>query len=187
MQVPGNKDDGRAIRRQFTISIQSKVVFSEYGIPKLLTSDAGGNFISEKFKNFCNSLNIEQAVSSLYHHKSNGQVEACIKFIKSTMKKCFDSGSDVHIALLQIRTTPIRQGLLSPATLLFNCQVRGIMPVMNRLPINTDNDEEHHKALVNRQCKNEQGKDTPKNFVSLPIGSTVAVQQEDWGPWTHRG
>ena len=33
------------------------------------------NFISDKFKIFCKTLNIEQAFSSSYHHQSNGQVE----------------------------------------------------------------------------------------------------------------
>ena len=37
-------------------------IFAEYGIPHRLMSDAGSNFISEKFKNICKSLNIEQAV-----------------------------------------------------------------------------------------------------------------------------
>ena len=36
-----------------------EVVISEYSIPKGIMSDVGGNFISEKFENFCNSLNIE--------------------------------------------------------------------------------------------------------------------------------
>ena len=94
-------------------------------------------------------------------------------------------GGDIHIAMLQMGTTPLGQVLPSPATLLFNCPVRGIMPVMDRLLINTNNDEEHHKVLTNRQCRNDQGNDTFKKFVSLPIGSTVVVQQEDRGPWTH--
>ena len=42
----------------------SKIIFAEYGITCRLMSDAESNFISEKFKNFCNSLNIEQAVLS---------------------------------------------------------------------------------------------------------------------------
>ena len=63
-----------------------KIIFVEYGIPHRIMSDAGSNFISEKFKNFCDSLNIKQAVSSSYHHQSNGQVEVCIKFIKHTIK-----------------------------------------------------------------------------------------------------
>ena len=141
-----------------------------------LMSDAGGNFISEKFKNFCNSLNIKQAVSSSYHHQSNGQVEACIKFIKCTKKKCSDSSGDIHMVLLHIRTTPLGQGLPSPATLLFNHPVCGIMPVMDRKPINIDNDDEHHKTLMHRQGKNDQNNDTLKIFMSILIGSTVAVQ-----------
>ena len=77
-----------------------KVIFAEYGIPHRIMSDARSNFISEKFKNFCNCLNIEQAVSSLYHHQGNGQVEACIKFIKCTIKKCTDSSDGIHMAML---------------------------------------------------------------------------------------
>ena len=57
-------------------------IFAEYGIPHKLMSDAGTNFVSEKFRCFCRSINIEQAVSSAYHHQNNGQVKACIKFIK---------------------------------------------------------------------------------------------------------
>ena len=137
-----------------------KVVFAEYGILKRVMSDTGGSFISEIFKSFCNSLNIEQAVSSFYHHQSNGQVEACIKFIKCTMKRFFNSGGDIYIAMLQIRTTPLVQGLPSPATLLFNCPVRNSMLVMDRLLINTNNGGEHHKVLTNRLYRNDQGSDT---------------------------
>ena len=50
-------------------------------------SDAGTNFVSEKFRCFCRSINIEQAVSLAYHHQSNGQVKAGIKFKKQTLKK----------------------------------------------------------------------------------------------------
>ena len=128
-----------------------QIIFAESSILRRLMSHAGGNFISEKFKNFYNSLNVMQAVS--YHHQSNGQGEACIKFIKCTIKKCSESGGDIHMALLQIRTTPLGQGLPSPAMLLFNCLVCGIMPVMDRKPTKIDSDDEHHKNLMHRQGK----------------------------------
>ena len=64
-----------------------KIIFADYGILHRLMSDAGSNIVSEKFRSFCSSLNIKQAVSS-YHHQSNRQVEACIKFIKHTITKC---------------------------------------------------------------------------------------------------
>ena len=63
-----------------------KIIFAEYSIPCRLMSDAGNNFVSEKFRSFCSSLNIKQAVLWLYHNQSNGQVEACIKFIKCSIK-----------------------------------------------------------------------------------------------------
>ena len=84
-----------------------------------MMSDAGTNFVSH----FCKSINVEQAVSLAYHHQSNGQVEACIKFIKQIFKKCAESGRDKNIVLLHICTMPIDQGLPIPATLMFNRQV----------------------------------------------------------------
>ena len=39
-------------------------------------------------------LNIKQAVSSSYHNQSNGQVEACLKFMKCTM-----NGDQLYIYL----------------------------------------------------------------------------------------
>ena len=71
------------------LMLMCKVIFAEYRLPIKIMLDSGGNFISDKFKMFCNSLNIEHAFSSSYHHQSNGQVEACIKFVKHTRKKCF--------------------------------------------------------------------------------------------------
>ena len=46
-------------------------------------SDAGGNFISDKF---CKNMNTEQATSAFYHHQSKGQVEVCITLIKHAIK-----------------------------------------------------------------------------------------------------
>ena len=45
-------------------------------------SDVGGDFVSDKFKTFYSSLNVEQTFSSSYHHQSNGQAEVCTKCIK---------------------------------------------------------------------------------------------------------
>ena len=42
-----------------SLILEYKVVFSEYGLPKKIMSDAGGNFISDKF----------QAVLQKYEHR----------------------------------------------------------------------------------------------------------------------
>ena len=61
-------------------------IFAKCGIPHKIMSDTGTNFVSERFRQFCKSISVEQAVSLAYHHQGNGQVEACIKFIKHTYK-----------------------------------------------------------------------------------------------------
>ena len=59
-----------------------KFIFLEYSLSKKIMSDSGGYFILDKFKTFCRSLNIKKAFLSSYHHQNNGQVKACIKWIK---------------------------------------------------------------------------------------------------------
>ena len=159
------------------------VIFTEYGIPQKLMSDAGTNFVSDKFQQFCKSINVEPAISSVYYHQSNGQVEECIKVIKHMFKKCANSGGNINMALLQICTTLLGQGLLSPETLMFNRQVCGIMPVIDCSPIGQDCDDDHHGKLADRQHTNYNN--SSPVFASIPIWSAVVVQQEDGWPWTH--
>ena len=78
------------------------------------------------------------------------------------------------MALLQIHTTPLGPGLLSPATLLFNRQVQGIMPVLDCKPIGQDHDDDHYGKLMDRQHKNDN--DTPPVFPYIHRGSAVVVQ-----------
>ena len=41
-----------------SLILEYKIFLSEYGLPNKTMSDACGNFVSEKFKEFCRSLNI---------------------------------------------------------------------------------------------------------------------------------
>ena len=120
-----------AIKRLEGLSAESlinrlKIIFAEYGIPQKIMSDAGTNFVSDRFQQFCKTINIEQTVAL---------VKACITFIKCTFKKCANLGRDINMAMLQICTIPLGQGLPSLATLMFNRQVCGIMPVLDHKPI----------------------------------------------------
>ena len=128
------------------------------GYQKKIMEDLGGNFISDKFKTFCKRLNIEQVFLLSYHHQNNGQIETGIKFVKHTLKKCFDSRSDLHIALLQTCMTPLGQGLPSPVTMLFNSMITEILPVIIRPPVGIDNRKKANnkqkiiKAEIHQKC-----------------------------------
>ena len=91
------------------------------------------------------------------------------------MKKCNKTNAETYVALLQIRATQLEPGLPSPVTLLFNCSIQGIMPIINRLPINSDNDDVHFEALVNRKAKTDEKYGPARNYDLFLIGSTVVV------------
>ena len=59
----------------------------------------------------------------------------------------------IHLALLQICSTPIRVGLLSPVTVLLSGPVRGLLPQVNRDPININNCNMHDEAIEACQRK----------------------------------
>ena len=124
---------------------QSKSFFSEYVIPKKII------MMEEVILYVKSSENSAENLKQPY--QSNGQLEACIKFLKRMLRKCIDTNSDHHICLWQIRSTSLGQGLLSPVTLLFNCPIRDIMPIPNRPPINTNHDEDHNETLMESEAK----------------------------------
>ena len=125
------------------------IIIAEYGIPHKIMSDASTNFVSDKFRKFCIRLNIKQCCQCITT-RAMGRSKPALNLLNAHLK-CTDSGGDIHMVLLQIHTTQLGQGLLSLTTLLFNCLVHSVMPVIDRKPIGGVNDDEHHSKLVHRQ------------------------------------
>ena len=93
-------------------------------------------------------------------------------------QRCHNTNSDIHLALLQIRVRPLGPELPSPARLLFNHPTRGIMPIINRILLSMDDDDEYHEALVEKQTKNDKKYDSARNYSIISTRSTVAIQKE---------
>ena len=81
--------------------------------------------------------------------------------------KCLDTNNDVSLSLLQIRSTPIGAGL-SPAILLFNRPIRGLLFQMNRKSINIKNDDAQYEALKAYQDKYVKDNDTCTDSLLFP-------------------
>ena len=64
--------------------------------------------------------------------------------------------------------TLLGPGLPSLATVLFNCPIRGIMPIIRRQSVSVNNDEGHYEALVNRQIKDDKTKVLPEIMFLFP-------------------
>ena len=105
--------------------------------------------------------------------------------MQNAQSKCLDTNNGVNLALLQIRLIPIVASIPSPAMVLFNIPIRDLLSQMKRKPININNNDVQYEAL--KACQDKYVKDNSihKNLLSFPIGSKVAVQCEDGGPWMY--
>ena len=50
------------------------------------------------------------------------------------------------------------------------------MPIINMIPINSDDNDDHYEKQVKRQMRNDKNYDTARNSDLFLIGSTVVVQ-----------
>jgi len=157
-------------------------IFGEYGLPKKIISDAGTNYTSREFQDFCSANNIEHKTSSSYHHSGNGQAERVIAVIKQIFKKCEITGENPYLALLYLRTTPISRNLPSPARIMGR-RLRTLLPNAD-----FDNIDDYLKdRFRERQRIMKQQHDSHRGVRQLPqrnIGERVMVQARDGGPWT---
>ena len=103
-------------------------MFSEHGIPEILCSDNGPQYVSAQFADFCTSWGITHETSSPHYPQSNGFAEACVKSVKHALQHAKYSGANPQLALLALQATPINAKLPSPAELLYQCQLRTTIP-----------------------------------------------------------
>ena len=52
---------------------QFRKIFATHGLPQIIISDNGPQFVSEDFKQFCNSKGIHHNTIAPYHPHSNGE------------------------------------------------------------------------------------------------------------------
>ena len=158
-----------------------KEIFAEYGIPDIIRSDNGPQYSSEQFAAFTGEWNINHITSSPHFPESNGFIERMIQTIKQTMTKAKQSGSDVLMALLSLRTTPIDSHLPSPAEILHGRKIRGNLPIKTRL---RRDQTDILPRLEERQTKQKAYHDRhASDLPTLSPGQPIRVQHPNSGRW----
>lgn len=109
--------------------------FSTFGLPRIVQTDQGTNFLSGTFKQVLQSLAITHRVSSAYHPESQGALERWHGTFKSVLHKyCLENNQDwddgVPFALFAVRETVQESLGFSPAELVFGHTVRGPLKVL---------------------------------------------------------
>ena len=102
-----------------------KNFFAHHGIPELLITDNGRQFISSDFSDFADRWNFEHVTTSPYHAQANGEAERAVQTAKKIM-----SQPEPLLALLTYRDTPIAATGKSPAELAYGRRLRTTLPTL---------------------------------------------------------
>jgi transposase InsO family protein len=105
-----------------------KYIFSHHGIPDKFISDNGPPYNSCDFKKFAEEWDFDHETSSPLTAWSNGFAERYVRTVKTLLKKVKQDGTDIQLALLELRNTPVSDTLASPAQILYSRKLRGILP-----------------------------------------------------------
>ncbi len=124
--------------RKITASVVSKALvkfFSTFGLPKVVQTDQGTNFLSKLFSQVLTTLNISHRVASAYHPESQGALERFHQTLKAMLRKyCRDTDKDwdegVPLVLFAVREAVQESLGFSPAELVFGHTVRGPLKML---------------------------------------------------------
>ena len=159
--------------------------FARHGSPELLVSDNGPQFSCREFRTFTQLWDIEHVTSSPRYPQSNGQAERAIGTVKNLMKKAWEDGSDVQLALQSFRNTVSEGYSASPAQLLFSRRCRTSLPMQRtmlkpQLVVDVPHDR---KAL--KDAQRLQYNKSSHQLAPIAPGSSIRMKLPNQDSWVH--
>ncbi|KAL1398057.1 hypothetical protein pipiens_009259 [Culex pipiens pipiens] len=106
--------------------------FATWGSPEEFHSDNAKQYTSQLFRQFAAEWKFEHITSSPYYPQSNGLSERGVQIAKNILKKCYDDGSSVQLALLNYRNIPRNSKLLSPNQRLMSRITNSPLPIVTQ-------------------------------------------------------
>lgn len=124
------------IMKQTTADLTIKALFetfSRFGVPDILRSDHGPQFISDTMKRFCKEFGIEQQKTTPYWPQANGEVERMNNSILKRLRisqesKDADWKWDLRNFLLMYNSTPHSTTGVAPSMLMFGRILKDKLP-----------------------------------------------------------
>jgi hypothetical protein len=155
-----------------------KRFFVDFGFPEQLVSDNGKQFDSAEFRRFWNQYEILLTTSSPEYPKSNGLAERTVQTVKESFIKSKGEGKTILDILQVLRSTPVGNGLPTPAVLLQKRNLRGGL-LFNTRALGFQNvDEKAVKILLQRRQANQAFNSSTRSKVlsNLVVGTPVRVR-----------
>ena len=146
--------------------------FSVFGLPRIIQTDQGSNFMSRIFAQVMKQLDVTHCCSSAYHPESQGAIERFHQTLKSMLRTyCLESSKDwdegVH--LLLFATCEVVQESLgfSPAELVFAHTVRGPLKLLQEKWLGNDTSQNLFDFVSNFRFKLHRACELAKQNLSV--------------------
>ena len=75
-----------------------RTTFASHGLPEIVVTDNGSNFMSSEFKSFLQKNGIRHITSAPYHPSSNGLEERAVRTFEQGMKKQSDGTVETKLS-----------------------------------------------------------------------------------------
>ena len=168
-----------------TVISRLERIFAMHGIPEEIISDNGPPFDSAEFGDYMKRKGINHHRVTPLWPQANGEAESFMRPLGKAIKAAKIEGKDwreeLNEFLLSYRTTPHSVTGVSPAELLFNRQLRTLIPSVNKLK-EVDYREIHKQAQQTVKIKQSKSKgyaDLKRRAKSsdINVGDEVLVKQ----------
>ena len=115
---------------------QLRKIFAVQGLPELIVTDNGPQFVSEEFKSFCQQRGIQHNTIAPYHPRSNGEAERLVETFKLSINKAdpkttTELENSVLNFLAKYRSTPHTLTNCSPAEMLNQRRLRTTLDLLH--------------------------------------------------------
>ena len=168
-----------------SIVAQLATIFARHGVPQVVMSDNGPQYQSTEFQQFADVYGFHHVTSSPRYPQANGEVERAVKTVKASLDKC----SDINLALLAYRTSPLRNGY-SPAELLMSRKLRTTLPMISQLlqPIVPSRSvvQQREQQQQRSQARGFNSCHSCQPLVPLKEGDTVWIRDARKHGWVKR-
>jgi hypothetical protein len=191
--VPLKQQDAMTLAR----SVEEEIIL-KFGIPQVLLTDQGSNFLSELFSNVCKLLRVKRIKTSAYRPQINGALERTHRFLVEYLI-CYLLENQTYwdrwisYATFVFNTTPHTSTGITPHELLFG-RKPSIPGILQKKPVeiryNYDNYVQefqsrlqscYEAASSNLKAKKERSKEYYDRNTNVPlfaIGEKVLLHDE---------
>ena len=144
-------------------------IFATFGLPEVLVSDNGPNFVSAEFEDFLLKNGVKHTTSAPYHPASNGLAERAVQTVKKGLKKMKTGSIQDKISrfLFSYRNTPQTTTGVAPADLLMKRRLRSPLDLLK---------PDLHKRVEKEQARQKEAHDKHVRARSFVIGEAVYIK-----------